>query len=283
MTNGTAPIHVDSFGLTDVGKVRELNEDQFVIASLRKSFRVRHTSLSDPALVDRLGGGESQLFVVADGVGGRPGGELASASAVSSLLEYVDETVVCFHSLDADQENEFLARLEGAVRRAHERILGEFGQAGHGPATTLTMITLIWPRAYLVHVGDSRAYYLRRGKLRRLTRDQTTGEYMVDVGAWTEEQAARAKIGANLASAIGGSEMMPSVGLIDLEPGDSLLLCTDGLTRHVAEPTIAEVLQGGGSPETMCRTLVAAALDGGGTDNVTVIVARCELPSSAPA
>ena len=282
MSHSAPAVRIDSFGLTDVGKVRELNEDQFVIASLRKSFRVRHSSLSDPTRIDRLGGVESQLFVVADGVGGRPGGELASTSAVSSLLEYVDEAVVCFHSLDADQENEFLVRLEGAVRRAHERILQDFGKAGHGPATTLTMITLTWPRAYLVHVGDSRAYYLRRGKLRRLTRDQTTGEYMVDVGAWTEEQAARAKIGANLTSAIGGSEMMPSVGLIDLEPGDSLLLCTDGLIRHVAESRIAEVLQGGGNAETMCQTLVTEALDGGGTDNVTVIVARCELPSSAP-
>jgi protein phosphatase len=267
-------VQVEAFGLTDIGPVRALNQDQFVIASMRKSVRVRHTSLDSIGLGDRLGGAESHLFVIADGVGGRPGGELASGSAIASLLQYVDEAVVCYHSLDVDQEHEFLDKLEGAVHRAHERILQEFGSAEKGPATTLTMVTLTWPRAYLVHVGDSRAYYLRRGRLRQITRDQTTGEYMVDVGAWTEEQAARAKVSANLTSALGGSEMIPAVGLIDLEPGDVLLLCTDGLTKHVSDARIAEVLGTDTPVEAMCRELVREALDDGGTDNVTVIVAR---------
>ncbi len=267
-------VKVEVFGLTDTGPVRALNQDQFVIASMRKSVRVRHTSLDSIGLGDRLGGAESHLFVIADGVGGRPGGELASGSAIESLLQYVDEAVVCYHSLDVDQEHDFLDKLEGAVHRAHERILQEFGSAGKGPATTLTMVTLTWPRAYVVHVGDSRAYYLRRGRLRQITRDQTTGEYMVDAGAWTEEQAARAKVSANLTSALGGSEMTPAVGLIDLEPGDVLLLCTDGLTKHVSDARIAEVIGAGTPAEAMCRELVREALGDGGTDNVTVIVAR---------
>jgi len=274
MTEGTNPVAVDSFGLTDIGTIRTVNEDQFVIASLRKSVRLRHTSLTDAGLVARLAGVESYLFVVADGVGGRPGGELASTSAVASLLEYVDQAVVAYHSLDIDQEHNFLANLEHSVQRAHERIIEEHGSPGKGPATTLTMVTLTWPRAYLVHVGDSRAYYLRGGRLRQLTRDQTTGEYMVDVGAWTEDQAARAKVGGNLTSALGGQEMTPAVGLIDLEPGDVLLLCTDGLTKHVADPQIAEVLGGTGNAEAMCRELVQKALQTGGSDNVTVIVAK---------
>ena len=274
MIESPRAVPVDAFGLTDIGKVRSINEDQFVIASLRKSVRLRHTSLSDSNLIERLGGIEAHLFVVADGVGGRPGGELASTSAVSSLLEYVDEAIACYHSINSDQEQDFLGKLEGAVQHAHQHILEEHGEAGKGPATTLTMITLAWPRAYLVHVGDSRAYYLRNGRLRQLTRDQTTGEYMVDVGAWTEEQAARAKVGANLTSALGGSEMTPAVGLIDLEPGDVLFLCTDGLTKHVSDAEVGEVLRNGGSAESMCRTLVAAALDAGGSDNVTVVVAK---------
>lgn len=274
MTADGVAVPIDSFGLTDIGKVREINEDQFVIATLRKSVRLRHTSLTDTSLMARLAGVESTLFVIADGVGGRPGGELASTSAVSALLEYVDEAVVAYHSLDVDSEHDFLARLEGSVQRAHQRILEEYASAGKGPATTLTMVTLTWPRAYLVHVGDSRAYYLRKGTLRQLTRDQTTGEYMVDVGAWTEEQAARAKVGANLTSALGGQEMTPVVGLIDLEPGDVLLLCTDGLTKHVADPQIAAVLSGTGSAEAMCHELVRTALEFGGSDNVTVIVAK---------
>lgn len=274
MSSAQAPVQIDAFGLTDIGKVRALNEDQFVIASMRKSVRLRHTSLADPGRVDRLGSGESHLYVIADGVGGRPGGELASGTAVESLLQYVDEAVVCYHSLNVDQEHDFLEKLEGAVHRAHERILSEFGAAGKGPATTVTMITLTWPRAYLVHVGDSRAYYLRRGRLRQLTRDQTTGEYMVDVGAWTEEQAARAKVGANLTSSLGGQEMTPAVGLIDLEPGDVLLLCTDGLTKHLPDQRLREVLAQSLSAEAMCRQLVHEALEAGGDDNVTVIVAK---------
>jgi len=274
MSEGPRTVAIDSFGLTDIGKVRELNEDQFVVATLRKSVRLRHTSLPDAGLVSRLAGAESHLFVVADGVGGRPGGELASTSAVSSLLEYLDHAVVAYHELDTDQEQNLLASLEESVQRAHDKILADYGSATKGPATTLTMVTLSWPRAYLVHVGDSRAYYLRKGRLRQLTRDQTTGEYMVDLGAWTEEQAARAKVGANLTSAVGGQEMTPIVGLIDLEPGDVLLLCTDGLTKHVGDPQIAAVLGGSGDAEAMGRELVRQALELGGSDNVTVIVVK---------
>jgi protein phosphatase len=269
----TSP-RIDVFGITDVGKVRELNEDQFVIASLRKAVEISHSSLAAPTVGRRIGGAEAHLFVVADGVGGRPGGELASGSAVAALLEYVDEAVVCYHSLDVDQEHDFLGRLEDSVHQAHRRLLEQHGPDGKGPATTLTMITLCWPRAYVVHVGDSRAYYFRGGRLRQLTRDQTMGEYMVDVGAWTDEQAARAKAAAHLTSALGGSEMTPSVGLVDLEPGDILLLCTDGLSKFVAEEQIVTVLRHRASAEDICRELLRAALDAGGDDNITLIVAR---------
>ncbi len=114
------------------------------------------------------------------------------------------------------------------------------------------LMVVLWPRAYIVHVGDSRAFYLRKGLLRQLTRDQTTGEYMVDAGAWTEEQARQAPMAGALVSALGADELTPAVGLVDLQPGDVLLLCTDGLTR------------------------VDAALAGGGSDNVTVVVARMQ-------
>jgi protein phosphatase len=136
------------------------------------------------------------------------------------------------------------------------------------------MVMLVWPRAYVIHVGDSRVYVRRRGKLQRLTRDQTLGGYMVDIGAWTEEQAARTKTTGTLASAVGGTEITPVVGLVDLEPGDSLLLCTDGLNKHVSDERIGEVLEGPASAEEASRELLQEALAGGGTDNVTVVVLR---------
>jgi protein phosphatase len=161
------------------------------------------------------------------------------------------------------------------VHQAHQRIVGVHG-GQEGPATTLTMAALVWPRAYLIHVGDSRAFYLRKGLLRQLTRDQTTGEYMVDVGAWTEEQARKAPIGGTLVSALGANELTPSVGLVDLQPGDVLLLCTDGLTRHLSDEQIAGILGRAPDSAAACRELVDAALAGGGSDNVTVIVARMQ-------
>jgi protein phosphatase len=190
-------------------------------------------------------------------------------------MGYVSQTVGCFNAYSATKEHELFDKLEQTVRGVHESLISEHaGKRGHAPATTLTMILLLWPRAYLVHVGDSRAYVRRRGQVQRLTRDQTMGEFMVNIGAWTDEQAARARPADTLSSAIGGSELTPVVGLVDLEPGDSLMMCTDGLTKHVDDKRIEEVLGGPGDAESMSRQLLSEALAGGGTDNVAVIVVR---------
>lgn len=267
-------VRVDAAGLTDVGRKRKANEDHFVIASLQKAVQVRQASLADPRVLDRLRGPEGLLMVVADGVGGRPDGAVASETAITTLVEYIGQAAGSFHQLDVNREHEFLGQLEAAVLEAHRRLVAGQGGRTDGPATTLTMAMLVWPRAYIVHVGDSRAFYLRKGRLRQLTRDQTTGEYMVDAGAWTEEQARTAPFGAALASALGSEELSPAIGLVDLQPGDVLLLCTDGLTRHVPDERITELLGGAASAEAACRALVDAALADGGSDNVTVVVAR---------
>jgi protein phosphatase len=278
----TTAVRIEACGQTDIGLRRRINEDQFVIMTLRKAAEVRQTSLADPALFQGLRSPEGWLFIVADGVGGQPGGELASQTAIPALVSYVGQAAACFNKIDTDREHEFLEQLEAAVHAAHRRIFEEHGdgdaEGGRsdvpGPATTLTMAMLIWPRAYLVHVGDSRAFYLRKCRLRQLTRDQTTGEFMMDSGAWTEEQARKSPMGGALASALGGSEMTPAVGLVDLEPGDTLMLCTDGLTRYVSDERITEMLGRAGDAESACRELVEAALAGGGHDNITVVVAR---------
>jgi serine/threonine protein phosphatase PrpC len=274
MTTATLPAaQVDAFGLTDAGKVRPLNEDHFAIAVLRKAIELRQCSIADERLTERYAAPEALVFVVADGVGGQPGGAFASQTAITTLVEYLGQAAGCYHNLDVTREHEFLAQLEASVQTAHQRIAGSAGQSG-GPATTLTMATLVWPRAYIVHVGDSRAFYLRRGRLRQLTRDQSMGEFMVESGAWTEEQARRARTSGVLVSAVGAAEMTPAIGLVDLVAGDTLLLCTDGLTRHVHDEAIADILGKAESAESACRALVDAALAAGGTDNVTVLVAR---------
>ena len=278
MTETAAAATVDSFGLTDPGRLRDNNEDHFAIVTVSKSVAVSHTSLPPAALEHRFGTAGGQLFAVADGVGGRPEGDVASERAISALLNYVGRAAECFHGLDTNREHEILGKLEQTVHEVHDGLVKEYsGVTSKLPATTLTMLLLIWPRAYLVHVGDSRAYVRRRGRLQRLTRDQNMGEYMVSRGAWTDEQSARASTSATLSSAVGGSDIEPVVGLVDLEPGDSLLLCTDGLNKHVTDEQIAAALEQPTDAATTSRQLVNEALDGGGTDNVTVVVVRTAL------
>jgi PPM family protein phosphatase len=277
----TTGVRVDAKGLTDIGKKRKANEDHFVVLTLRKVVEVRDSNLADPQLFERLRGPEGWLFVVADGVGGTEGGALASETAVTTLAEFLGQATASFNRIEPDKEHELLEQLESAVHAAHRKITETYGSgagrgrnAPSGPATTLTMALLVWPRAYIVHVGDSRAFYLRKGRLKQLTRDQTTGEYMVNAGVWTEEQAAAAPIGGTLVSAVGADEMTPAVGLVDLQAGDTLMLCTDGLTRHVNDERITELLGRGTDAAGACRELVDEALAGGGHDNITVIVAR---------
>jgi protein phosphatase len=269
-------VNVDAFGQTDTGKVRSNNEDHFVVGTLQRSMELQYTSLDDLGPIGKIKSPVARFLVVADGVGGRPDGELASGAAVQSILHYIAETAGCFRNFDETRENEFLQRLEAGVQRAHELIQHDLGGPAGAPSTTLTMATLVGPRAYILHVGDSRAYHLHAGRLRQLTRDQTMGNFMVDAGAWTEAQAARAKFGGNLTSTVGGAEMASQIAVVDLEPGDLLMLCSDGLTNHVDDAGITAFLGRPDSAESICKALVASALEAGGTDNVTVVVARMQ-------
>lgn len=265
--------HIDSAGLSHAGKVRPANEDHFAIMTLQRNVQLRSTNLQDISVLDRMRRPEITLMIVADGVGGAVGGKIASGVAVRSVVEYIGEAIGCVQDLDVDREQTFLDHLSRAVERGHER-LKEMFQTQGGPATTLTMVTLIWPRAYAVHVGDSRGYFLRNGKLKQFTQDQTMGDYLVDIGAVTEQHAEKAGLYNVLSSAVGG-DLVPNVGLVDLEEGDTLLLCTDGLTKHVSDERIVELLSSG-TAETAAQALIGAALEGGGTDNVTVIVAKAD-------
>jgi PPM family protein phosphatase len=264
---------VDAFGLSHAGKVRPVNEDHFAIMTLQKAVQLRATNLQDTTLLDRLRKPQVDIFVVADGVGGGVGGKIASGVAVKAVVEYLAEAVGCVQDFDVDRENAFLENLSQAVERGHHR-LKEMFQTQGGPATTLTMVTLVWPRAYVIHVGDSRGYYLRRGSLKQFTRDQTMGDYLVDIGAVTRQHAEKAGLYNVLSSAVGG-DFVPSVGVVDLSDGDAVLLCTDGLTKHVSDERIAEIL-GSRTAEAAVHSLIDAALEGGGTDNVTVVVAKAE-------
>jgi len=266
---------IESYGMSHPGKVRTANEDHFVTAALQRAIQVRQTNLDDPHVFDRLSGPRAYLYAVADGVGGNVGGSLASALAVAEMVEYLGEVVGAYNGYGADHARDFPEHLRSAAHRAHDRLVETFRLKGRGgPATTLTLAMIVWPEAYLVHVGDSRAYHLRAGALRRLTRDQTVGDFLVTQHGMPKEKAEQAGLYNVLASAIGAEDMTPAVDVVPLEHGDLLLLCTDGLTKHVTDERIGQVLSEAADPETGCRTLVELALEAGGSDNVTVVIAR---------
>lgn len=257
-------------GRSDRGRVRPENEDHYFIGVLRRSVDVEDTSLETQEAVREMGRFDAHLLVVADGVGGVAGGRFASQSAVFTLATHIGRVAACHHDPGVEQENEFLERLEHALQEAHEAVQA-LSTPGHGPATTLTLAMVIGVRAYIAHVGDSRAYILSRGRLRQITRDQTLADLLEDEGVAAGNSPQLSNI---LVSAVGGMEMLPAISLLDLAPGDVLLLCTDGLTKHVPDTAIAEVLASHADPGAACDRLVDAALADGGSDNITVIVAR---------
>jgi protein phosphatase len=267
---------VDCFGLTHQGKVRRKNDDHFLIASLHKLMRVHLTSLPDPDAMPLVSESRGFLFMVADGVGGRPHGDLASGTALRYIAQYVTHLMDLYNRLDPERETQFLAELQKSVQRSHEILVAETERAGEGRggATTLTMVAAVWPRAYLVQVGDSRCYRLRDGTLERMSQDQTMAQALVEQGALSPSDAEQSPLRNMLASALGGNEARPVTAATDIRWDDVMLMCTDGLTKHVPEAEIEAELRATTSAEASCRRLVDLALERGGTDNVTVLVSR---------
>ena len=264
---------LDFFGMTHPGKVRTDNQDHYLVSTLHKTARVRSTSLPNPELFELPSQRIASFGMVADGVGGHHGGETASRAAVETIAEYVKETMNAFYAADENDPDAFLATLRHAAETCHAAVLDRGHAAGQpSAATTLTLYVAVWPALYSLHVGDSRLYLFRNGTLRQLTRDQTMAQDLVDAGALPQEIAARSPLAHVLTSAMGGSETVPEVARTELQRGDAILLCTDGLTKHVSDARIAERLATMTSAEQVARGLVDEALAGGGTDNVTVLV-----------
>jgi len=270
---------IDVFGITDTGKVRTHNNDHYLICSLSKHVRVHATSLPEPERLPHEGEPLAFLGLVADGVGGAEAGGEASRLATEALYDYVANSLRCYYTTDPQQEVAFLSTMHDAVMRVHGRVVeeGESSRVRGTMATTLTLVLTSWPRAYVVQVGDSRCYRLRGPELTCITRDQTIAESLYDAGAITRSEADRSHMKHVLTSAIGGGEgsaASPVTSVLDLAWDDVLLLCSDGLTLHVEDDEIRDVLLGGGSAESACRTLLGMALERGGGDNVTVLVGR---------
>jgi protein phosphatase len=268
---------MDCHGMTDPGRVREVNEDQFLIADLNKSMLVHQSSLRLEDHTRLFGGTEGRLFVVADGMGGHAAGERASSLAVDTVTRYVLNTLPWFLRLQGGEENDLQEELKSALARCQDRIEAEASAHAerHGMGTTLTMAYLVWPRLYVVHAGDSRCYLLRGERIEQVTHDHTMAQKLVEAGALRPEEAESSRWSHMLWNCLGGGSHDLSVDLhkATLQVGDTLLLCSDGLSKCVPDKQIAQTLERGESAEAACRSLVAAANEAGGPDNITAIVA----------
>lgn len=267
---------IDVHAVTHPGRVRSENQDHFLVCSLHKEVVVHLTSLTQlsqlPAGAERL----AFLAMVADGVGGGAGGEEASRLAVEAIAQYVNGSMHCYYAAHSADDQEFSRALEEAALQCHAGVLrrGKEDPEFQGMATTLTLWLGVWPRAYLLQVGDSRCYVLRRGQLTQLSRDQTMGQELVDLGVLTRTDAATARLSNTLSSSIGGKQTAPVVTRMDQEWGNVVLLCSDGLTRHVSDDRIRDRLRSMVSAKQVCDDLLQDALDGGGSDNITIVVGR---------
>lgn len=241
-------------GLTDVGQVRSHNEDAILL---------------EPSL---------NLYAVADGMGGHKGGEFASKICLDTLKEYLTRAAQGQAPLvgQLDSAHSPQANLLGsAVGFANQAVFEAAGAKPEwrGMGTTVVAMTVTDSRVAIAHVGDSRAYLLRNGHFEQLTQDHSWIEEQVRAGLMTRDQALFAK-GRNLLTRAIGQDAIVKVDLdeVELQGGDRLLLCSDGLYGMVADEEIAALTSVAGSPEAACRELVACANGRGGRDNISVIL-----------
>jgi len=210
-----------------------------------------------------------RLLVVADGMGGLPAGELASAILVCALAP-VD-------GLPA--EGEPLHQLVDALMTGNARIeqaVAEAEAERSGMGTTVTAVLLDGDRLAVLNVGDSRTYRLRAGELVQLTRDDTYVQALVDQGVLTPEDARRHPHRALVTQAVQGGAVRPIGRVVPPEPGDRLLLCSDGLSDYVTDDVIGATLRAYPDRESCAAELIKRTLEAGAPDNVTVIVADIE-------
>lgn len=262
---GTMPvIRLSVAARSDVGRVRTSNEDAFLVADLDTGVRIEDASAMTEMDVRERG----VLMVVSDGMGGHAAGEVASALVVDSLRASLGESV----------NVESMERLvEQAVQRANADVFeAARDKSKEGMGATLTAVLVHKQEAYIAEVGDSRAYVLRQGRLRQMTKDQSFVQVLLDSGAITSEQAKNFANKNWIVQAMGlEPNVHVSLGRLQLRRGDRLLLCCDGLYSHVEDKELGEILEDD-NLSVACSRMIDLANERGGSDNVTVIAAKVD-------
>jgi protein phosphatase len=264
-SSSASGIRVRLFGRTDVGQIREHNEDNFLIADLTRKSRSLMEGDREQVVAER-----GTVLGVCDGMGGAAAGEVASQLAVDIIYEKL--------SLGPSPTNhdDLARRLVHAVEEAGGRIFGEAraDRTRRGMGTTATIAALLDARLFVAQVGDSRAYILRRDKFVQVSRDQSLVNQLIEAGQLTEEEAETFEHNNIILQALGTAETVQvDLTYVDLRKGDTLLVCSDGLSGMVRADEMREVLLTFREPFDACKELVDRANRAGGHDNITVIVA----------
>ena len=260
---------VNVFGRTDVGRTREHNEDAFVVADLTND-----NPTLQPEVRRHVLGPKGSLFMVADGMGGAAAGEIASAMAVEVVYGELREKWIAKDTADSE---EFVRALRRATVAANQQI--HTFAANHteyrGMGTTATIVGLLGDTLYVAQVGDSRAYLVRDGVARQITKDQSLMQKLIEAGELTEEEAAQSERRNIILQAL-GPEPMIKIDLThqQIRRGDALVLCSDGLSGQVTKEEIARILTEEPDLVSACKRLIDLANENGGPDNITVIAAR---------
>jgi serine/threonine protein phosphatase PrpC len=263
------PVNLTVVGKTDVGQERKTNEDAFVIADL-----AGESLVGDQHIARFEVGQRGVLLAVSDGMGGHQAGEVASALVVESLHRSM---------VRQSRPGPIDALLEKAAVRANR----EVWEAAHVPGrenmgATLTAVFIHDATAYIAEVGDSRAYLVRNGHIKQVTKDQSYVQLMVDSGAMSPAEARKSELSSVILQAMGLKESVQiAIGRLALCQGDCFVLCSDGLSSLVNADEIREIVLRAGPIDAVCARLIELANKRGGDDNITVIVAgvRGDLPA----
>lgn len=266
---------IDAWGLTHPGKVRPENQDHFFVGALARGVTVDATSVTDEDRDVLLPERVASLGIVADGVGSAAGGAEAARLAVRDLIAAVSRSFYDADRAEGHDPGVFSRLLNEAALSCHETLLKKAEQEGGRTfATTLTLFLGLWPHAYLLQVGDSRCYIYKDGQLTQISRDQTLAEELVANGTLNRSAAEKSRWAHVLSSAIGGADAAPLVTRVVRDWGTVVLLCSDGLTKHVPDHRIADRLAAMTSSRQVAEQLLQDALDDGGTDNISIIIGR---------
>lgn len=272
-------VRVRVAGLTDVGLTRDHNEDAFAWADLTTG--EQHRDAAGHAIDV---GARGMIFVVADGMGGAAAGELASDMAVEAVLDtFAQNWTPAFGAV----AEEFAQVLRDAADTANHRIYAYAGAHPEfaGMGTTVTIAALLGDTLYAAQVGDSRAYVVRDGEARMITKDQSLMQKLIEAGELTEEEAEVNDRRNIILQALGpDATVRADITTQRLQRGDTLVLCSDGLSVHLRAGDIAAIASRHDDPSDACAALIAAANAGGGHDNITAVVVRFDgdgLPDDA--